>query len=370
MATLRKISGSYYGYFYDRTRTPKRKSYPLQVSLKSAAEKKLKRLEEAWAEGAFDPWQGGWSVTERQHVTVSRAVNAFLEAKASEVRATTLRTYREVCEDLLLPTLPPNLMLRDLSAEHLRPFVLDAALRTASQRKRYRHLRAFFKWSVKEGLLDRSPLEDVQQPREEKRTAAFLSREDAERLLLAIGAHTEMMKRRGKRWADDMWLKDMIRVGLCTGLRRGELLALRWRDVDLEHGFLTVANRGTFKTKSGSERRLPVVGDAFEVLQRRYVARLESEAVADGPVFTDGCGLSIKPDRASRRLKKFLRLAKLDEDLHFHSLRHTCASWLAMRGVPLRTIQAILGHSSITVTERYSHLSPEVMVKAMQETFG
>jgi integrase len=62
--------------------------------------------------------------------------------------------------------------------------------------------------------------------------------------------------------------------------------------------------------------------------------------------------------------------AKDRERLRFHSLRHTCASWLAMKGVPMRVIRGLLGHSSQNVTERYSPLHPEVMEKAMEETFG
>ena len=81
-------------------------------------------------------------------------------------------------------------------------------------------------------------------------------------------------------------------------------------------------------------------------------------------------GLPVKPDRVSKRFKFFARLAKLDERLHFHSLRHTTGSWLVMKGVPLRVIQAILGHASITTTEIYSHLLPDTMQAAVQATFG
>lgn len=90
------------------------------------------------------------------------------------------------------------------------------------------------------------------------------------------------------------------------------------------------------------------------------------------PVFLDGRDLPPKPSRMSKRFKFYVRKAKLPERerLSFHNLRHTTGSWLAMQGVPMRVIQQILGHSTIQVTERYSHLSPEVLVKAMEETFG
>mgnify|MGYP006279758973 CR=1 FL=1 len=78
-----------------------------------------------------------------------------------------------------------------------------------------------------------------------------------------------------------------------------------------------------------------------------------------------------KPDRGSKRFKFYVRKAKLAdrEDLSFHSCRHTTGSWLSMQGVPLRVISEILGHSNTQVTEIYSHLSPDVMDRTMEETF-
>jgi len=117
---------------------------------------------------------------------------------------------------------------------------------------------------------------------------------------------------------------------------------------------------------------VPLRSSALEVLQRRH-EEAESEAEApSGPVFTDRSGAPIKPDRVTKRFKFFVRKADLKdkEELHFHSLRHTCGAWLASSGIPLRVIQEILGHSSTSVTEIYSHLQPDVMGDAMEEAFG
>ncbi|PSQ79820.1 MAG: site-specific integrase, partial [Bacteroidetes bacterium QS_1_63_11] len=159
------------------------------------------------------------------------------------------------------------------------------------------------------------------------------------------------------------------RVAVGTGLRRGELLNLRWGDVDLESGRLVVRNRNGFTTKNGSERSVPLRGDALETLREMDDARspLDNE-----PVFVDANDDVPKPDRISKRFKFYVRKAKLSdrEELSFHSCRHTTGSWLSMQGVPLRVISEILGHSNTQVTEMYSHLSPDVMDRAMEETFG
>jgi site-specific recombinase XerD len=70
------------------------------------------------------------------------------------------------------------------------------------------------------------------------------------------------------------------------------------------------------------------------------------------------------------RFKDMARKADLDERIHFHSLRQTTGSWLAMKGLPMKVIQEILGHLSLSVTEKYSHLAPETLDAAMDETFG
>jgi integrase len=88
--------------------------------------------------------------------------------------------------------------------------------------------------------------------------------------------------------------------------------------------------------------------------------------------FADANGHMPKPDRVSNRFKFYVRKAKLSdrEELSFHSCHHTTGSWLSMQGVPLRVISEVLGHSNTQVTEMCSHLSPEVMDRAIEETFG
>ena len=366
MASLRKKSGRYYARFYDKRRNPKRKEVALGCSRKDVARRRLTEWERLYREDQFDPWKPIGGGLEK--LTVEDAVARFVKAR-SHLRPRTLDTYRGVLRRWR-EALPPGLLVADVTASHLRPYVHKDSITNASQRKRYRHVRAFLNWCVEQGHVNSSALEDVRQPKEQKKAAAFLSVDDVETLLTAIDAHYEITEDIAGRKPDDEWLKAMIRVGVCTGLRRGELLRLRWRDVDLRQGFLTVRSAPGAETKSGHERRLPLRGDALEVLRQMNEARGD---VLDGPVFVDGQGRKIKASRASKRFKFFVRKAKLPdrERLRLHSLRHTCGSWLAMQGVPMKAIQAILGHSTMHITsETYSHVHDDVLVKAMEETFG
>ena len=110
-----------------------------------------------------------------------------------------------------------------------------------------------------------------------------------------------------------------------------------------------------------------MAGDALDVLRRLDAERTDD---LDGLVFTGVGGGPLNPNLVSRRFKYYVRLAKLPEHIRFHSLRHTCASWLVQHGVSLPIVQAILEHTTMRVTQRYAHLAPDVMRAAMQQAFG
>jgi len=362
---MRKLGkkGNYYLYFRDPDRSPKDKSYPLKTTSKREAKRRKRKVERKVFDGEFDPWNPDDSPA---HLTLEEAKEAFLESK-SNLRPKTLDTYRGILERFI-KGMPPNLMFKDLSSSHLRPFILKESLANSTKRKRYRHLRVFLKWAVDKGLRDESPLQDVQQPKEEKKEAAFLSPKDLKKLLGTIDRYAETTVDAVGRSPDVQWLKDTIQIAVCTGLRRSALVNLRWRDVNLDIGYLTVRNSGDFKSKTGHERSIPLAGDAKTVLQRLDKEREQSDP--DQHVIIDRRNKPIKPNRISKRFKFFIREADLDERLRFHSTRHTCISWLVMKGVPLRVVQGISGHSTIEMVEQYSHLQPEVKIKAMEETFG
>jgi integrase len=200
--------------------------------------------------------------------------------------------------------------------------------------------------AVEWGRLDRSP-------KIELFTLApvefdWLTRDDADRII----AH-----------ATGYW-RSMIVVALNTGMRMGELEALRWDDVDLKRGVLRVCRSwwsgSTFTTpKSGKVREIPLNDVAVSALQDHprmvgceLVWHTASGGVIDKPDLYKG--LSRICSRACVRA------------VGWHVFRHTFASWLVQRGVPLKSVQELLGHSTIAMTERYSHLSPDVRREAVQ----
>lgn len=356
---MQKVKGKYYAYFDEKGRD--RKSWPLKTTQKRTAEKELSRLREAFYDGEFDPWNGGWQSPDP--VPLPQAESEFLASK-DNLRERTLDTYRGILRRFR-EELPPGVMLQDVTADDLEDYIRAPGITNATQRKRYRHLQAFLNWTADNLELESNPIEDVQRPKKEQKEKAFLSPEDVETLLSTIEDHILETRDALGNPPDLGWLHSMIRVAVATGLRRGEMVNLQWEDVDFESRRLHTRHRENFRTKGNRERLVPFRGGAEEAL-----AQLHPGPDATGPVFTDRDGESIRPGRVSTRFKDMARKAELDERIHFHSLRHTTGSWLAMKGVPMQVIKEILGHSHQSVTEKYSHLAPETLDAAMEETFA
>lgn len=188
----------------------------------------------------------------------------------------------------------------------------------------------------------------------------FLDFEEADRLVAAAESEPE-------------W-QAMIVVALRTGLRLGELMALRWDDLDLVRGRMLVqrsVTRGVIGTpKSGKSRDVPLGASVVKVLQKHRHLR--------GPwVFCQEDGSMLTKGQIKWPLRRAQRKAGLTE-LGWHDLRHTFASHLAMRGVPLKAVQELLGHATIDVTMRYAHLAPSALRNAVdvlepgtaQSTYG
>jgi integrase len=144
-----------------------------------------------------------------------------------------------------------------------------------------------------------------------------------------------------------------------TGLRRSEIVNLRWEDVDLARKLIMVRNTESFVTKTGKMRTVPLNSTVFELLKNMPKS---SEYV-----FPGDRGGRYNPNFLTERFREIVRENQLDHHLHFHSLRHTFASFLVSKGVSLYHVQKLLGHSNPRITQIYSHLSPNDMLPAVEE---
>ena len=226
-------------------------------------------------------------------------------------------------------------------------------------------LRAALSKAVQWELLDEHPLKKLKQLKTDKAgIVRYLTNDEEKRLRNALTARDkQLIKKRasGNAWRNKRgyearpeitgrygnYMAPLILLSMNTGIRRGEALALTWKNVNIKTGMLTVTGA---TAKSHHTRHIPLNAEAREVLQA-----WQKQADTTGYIFTvDGAQLgSVKKAWAS-----ILTAAKIT-GFRWHDLRHHFASMLVMAGADLYVVKELLGHSTIAVTERYAHLAPE-----------
>ncbi len=144
------------------------------------------------------------------------------------------------------------------------------------------------------------------------------------------------------------WLISVVQFAVLTGLRRGEIMNLRWENVDLGNCRITVESSEEYRVKHGKSRTVPLNDEAMKIVES-----LRNETPW---VFVAEAGQRLRDEAVSKRVKYYIRQADLPEELHFHSLRATCASWGLQKGVSHAVVQSLLGHSSVKTTETYASL--------------
>ncbi len=150
----------------------------------------------------------------------------------------------------------------------------------------------------------------------------------------------------GAHYADHF--SPIVLLALNTGLRRGEVFNLKWEDINLRSKTLTVLGA---TAKSGETRHIPLNDEAVETLKNWKAQSKKQERVFYGK---NGARL----DSIRRSWAKLVTDAKI-KDFRFHDLRHSFASKLVMKGVPLNTVRELLGHADLNTTLRYAHLAPD-----------
>ncbi len=214
--------------------------------------------------------------------------------------------------------------------------------------------------------LERNPATAAdRRPEPERARLDFFSPEEVEALAraLAAGAHRDPNGRpvgdaeATARADDDRQDAELVRVAAYTGLRRGELVALRWRDVDLARRKIVVSRAVSgaveaTSTKSRRAREVPLPDQAAGALDR--LSQRGDFTSPDDYVFVNRLGRRLDGSALRRRVERARDAAAL-RPLRFHDLRHTYGSLLVAGGVDLASVKAAMGHSRITTTERYLH---------------
>ncbi|MBI5286484.1 MAG: tyrosine recombinase XerC [Deltaproteobacteria bacterium] len=206
-------------------------------------------------------------------------------------------------------------------------------------------LRAFFRFLVRKGVLDRNPLELLPTPKVDKYLPSVLSVDEAKDLM-------EVTVRHGVLGLRD---RAMLETLYSSGIRVGELVGLDVEDLDLNLGIIKV------KGKGGKERIVPIGSKAITALKGYLTRRgeLKPSCVKEGgdAFFLNSRGRRITPRTVQRLVDWYRGKSGVIKDITPHTLRHTFATHLMDSGVDLRVIQEMLGHSNLSTTQRYTKVS-------------
>lgn len=241
-------------------------------------------------------------------------------------------------------------------------------LRTTMGRE-FASLRSALSKAVEWGYLEQNALKGIRMKGiEVRKVVRHLSPDEEARLRVTLKRRDGWMiaaRESGNRWREEFskplypalpkdgfgdHLTPVVLLAMNTGLRRGELTSLEWRDIDLGRKMLTVRRE---RAKSGKQRHIPLNAEAMSVL-----TQWRSQGRDQGRLF--------RVNDPKKAWEGVLEAAGI-KDFRFHDLRHHFASKLVMAGVDLNTVRELLGHADLTMTLRYAHLAPEHLAAAVEK---
>jgi len=368
MARGKRIKTRYQGVYYreDPSRRVKGKPDRYYV-VRFRAQGKLREVGVGWA-------SDGVTAVEAKRAREQEIIRAEKEAKTSDVPPTlaefvekeympwarankkSWKTDRERFNARLLPKLG-HLRLTEITTARVEKFkteMLDEELAPATVTRYLALLRVVLNKASAWGVPAAKPFSagaGVKFPQINNARIRFLTQEEVAILLQELAKRSPLTH-------------DQAVLSLYSGLRFGEIAGLTWGDVDFEQGVIHLRD-----PKSGRTEQVYINEPVREVLERR---RQEADNLSPNTLIFPGRN-GQRQARVSRAFSRAVKRLGLNEGVTdprqkvvFHTLRHTFASWLVIKGVPLYTVQKLMRHRSIAMTERYAHLAPDTMREAVK----
>jgi len=275
-------------------------------------------------------------------------VSCFLEHLAAERGASphTLRNYGIDLREFVGFLRREGSSLTAADARLVRAYVAwlyGRRLAKVTIARRLASIRSCFRFLARRRVIEQNPARQVRSPRPPRRLPSFLPKDESRDLLDRRPGSSEAARR-------DHALLELL---YATGIRVAECCGLDCDDVDRSHGTVRVLGKGD------KERVVPVGDAALDALDGYLAAR----GRASGPLFTNHRGGRLTPRSVHRIVGRQARLSGLDRRVTPHTLRHTFATHMLGEGADLRLIQELLGHSRLSTTQRYTHVSPEHLMK-------
>jgi integrase/recombinase XerC len=278
----------------------------------------------------------------------------FLEVERN-ASPRTLRIYRDALRNFREEMKMPG--WRTCTAQHFRDYLFELMKRKQARsyiRLQFSALRSFYRFLVSRNRLTKDPVREVQLPKPEKKLPLVLTQGQIKELL---GAPLQVKKPKSA----PVWMPQrdaaIMEVFYSSGLRLAELASLNVNDLDIYTESVRVLGKGR------KERVCPVGAPALEAVSRyRAAANVHS-----GALFINKGRRRISSRSIWLVLKRYLRHTSIPVSISPHKLRHSFATHLLDNGADLRSVQALLGHASLSTTQIYTHVTTERLKKAYAE---
>jgi len=284
-----------------------------------------------------------------------KKVSIKLSSFISEYKTYVSNTYSE---KYLTKAVTPSFnrlqnFLPDMHLEHISSKDIDHFISSVYAKSKYaaslyhRTLKAAFTKAVVWEYIQENPFNKIKSPKVIKSLPVYIS--EAELILIL-----------NKK--DEQLLKDIFVTAFYTGMRLNEIMNMRWNWIDFSQDIITIKNSEKFSTKNKRDRVIPIHQKVKSILKTRYPITKQQQ---NSFVFYRKSGIKLNGEFISKQFKKAVRQAGLNEEIHFHSLRHSFASALVQRGISLYAVKELLGHENIKTTQIYSHLQKENLSQAV-----
>jgi integrase/recombinase XerC len=306
------------------------------------------------------------------HLATDRGASAYTQRNYRQTLTEFVRWHqqeREASSDCAAKApaaraaLPWDKLQRDDFRNYLR-FLGRHNLGRAAIQLRFSALRTFYKFLIRHGAVESSPIKNLSLPKLEKRLPKFLTIQQMKDLLAAPAKLLETQKQKkgaGRPISAAACLRDLavLETIYSCGLRISELCGMRAEDIDWSEQLVRVRGKGK------KERLVPAGETALRTIQS-YWSALKPPPAGLSPVFFAETKkhAPLKPLQLSRRLKQYLVIAGLDPGLTPHKLRHSYATHLLDAGADLRSVQELLGHAHLITTQIYTHVTTERLKRA------
>ncbi len=302
--------------------------------------------------------QDKWIQKFMAHLAVDRGASIYTQRNYKQALIEFFRWHLEERKS------PP--VWEKLQRDDFRGFVRFLGrnnLSRAAVQLRFSALRTFYKFLIRHGVAEASPIKNLSLPKPEKRLPKFLTKQQMEALLIAPFEllKVQKVKKAGRPVSQPAALRDVavLETIYSCGLRVSELCGLRVDDIDWSEQIVRVRGKGK------KERLMPIGGPALMAIQD-YWHTFKQPPVGASPVFFAETKkpAPLRPLQLARRLKQFLAIAGLDPALTPHKLRHSYATHLLDAGADLRSVQELLGHAHLVTTQVYTHVTTERLKRA------